>query len=292
MRGGDHTAPVPSPLSEEVFRAGFGTYDTALDRYGDEGYIDLLVAALETGYRCFDTAQMYRTETHLAAAIERVGLADEVFVATKLGLEELGYDEALRSADTRREKLGVEVLDLLYVHVPIETYDPVATPRALDAVVAEGIAARIGLSNFPVPMLLDAMDALETPIFAHQIEMHPLLQEHELHELAVDHGHWIFAFAPTMRGLANEVVELQAVAARHDLTAFEVSLAWLHSRRNVATLTHSGNPDHMASNLAATRLVLDDEDLALIDGIDRRFRIYDDRTDPWNQPLRLREPAT
>lgn len=291
MRNEGHTAAVPSGMDEEAFRAGFGTYDTALERYGDEAYIDLLMAAIETGYRSFDTAQMYRTEAHLAEAIARSGLGDDVFVATKLGLHELRYDEALRSAQTRREQLRVEVLDLLYVHVPIETYDPEETPRALDAIVAEGIAARIGLSNFPVPMLLDAMDALATPIFAHQIEMHPLLQEPRLHELAVEQGHWIVAFAPTMRGLANEVAELREIAERHAVTPFDVSLAWLHSRPNVATLSHSGNPRHMASNLAATRLELDDEELALIHRIDRDFRVYDDRSDPWNQPLRLREPA-
>lgn len=292
MKDDGHTAPVPSQMGETAFRAGFGTYDTALDRYGDEAYTDLLVTAIETGYRSFDTAQLYRTEPHLAEAIGRTGVGGEVFVATKLGLGELGYDEAVRSAETRREKLRVDVLDLLYVHVPIETYDPVETPRALDAIVREGIAERIGLSNFPVPMLLDAMDALETPIFAHQIEMHPLLQEDRLHELAVEHGHWIVAFAPAMRGLAREVAELRQVAERHDVTPFDVSLAWLHSRRNVATLSHSGNPRHMASNLAAAGLVLADEDVALIDGMDRDFRVYDDRTDPWNQPLRLREETT
>lgn len=277
-------------MDEHAFRAGFGTFDTALDRYGDAAYSDLLTTALETGYRHLDTAQMYRTEPHVAAAIDRAGLAGEVFVATKLGLDELGYDEALRSADTRREQLGVDVLDLLYVHVPIETYDPVETPRALDALVAEGVVRHIGVSNFPVPMLLDVMDALETPILAHQIEVHPLLPERKLHRLAVEHGHWLVAFAPTMRGLASEVAELREVAARRDLTPFEVSIAWLHGRSNVASLTHSGNPAHMASNLEATRLGLDDDDRTLIDGIgsEREFRVYDDRSDPWNQPLRLR----
>lgn len=292
MDAGGHTAPLPRGMTEQAFRAGFGTYDAALDRYGDAAYTDLLVTALETGYRHFDTAQMYRTEPHLRAAVERTGRAEDVFLATKLGLEEMTYDGVLRSADARREALAVDVLDLLYVHVPIVTYDPVETPRALDALVAEGIVRNIGLSNFPVPMLLDVMDALETPILAHQIELHPLLQERELRRLAVEHGHWIVAFGPTIRGLAGEVAELRTVAARHGLTPFDVSIAWLHRQPNVATLTHSSDRGHMRSNLEATGRSLDDDDLRLIGSIDREFRVYDDRSDPWNQPLRLREAAS
>lgn len=287
MQASEHTAPVPTGLSEPAFRAGFGTFDSAVQRFGESGYTDVLVAALETGYRHFDTADMYGTEPHVAAAIARTGLEGEVFVATKLHTRDLGYDDALRSAAERRDTLGVERLDLLYVHVPIDTYHPVQTLRALDRIVAEGIAARIGLSNFPVPMLHDALDRLETPVFAHQVELHPLLHEAELHRLAVEHGHWLVGFAPTIAGLAGEVAELRQVADQQGTTPFAVSLAWLHGRANVATLSHSANPGHMASNLAATRRRLTDEERARIDAIDREFRVYDDRSDPWNQPLRL-----
>lgn len=87
------------------------------------------MTALETGYRHVDIAQMYRTEPHVRAAVQRTGLAGDVFLATELGLGDMGYDDVLRSAEARRQALGVEVLDLLYVHVPIETYDPAGTPR-------------------------------------------------------------------------------------------------------------------------------------------------------------------
>jgi diketogulonate reductase-like aldo/keto reductase len=133
-------------------------------------------------------------------------------------------------------------------------------------------------------MLLDALERLEHPPFAHQIEMHPLLQQRELHALAIEHGHWVIAFSPLIRGLVGEIEELNAIAAKHDASAAEVSLAWLHSLSNVATLVHSTNPRRLAAGGQGPSIMLDAHDLTAIAAIDREWRAYDDRSDPWHQP--------
>jgi diketogulonate reductase-like aldo/keto reductase len=281
----DHTASLPPGLDELAFRVGYGTHEVGLARIGDEAYTRILERVLETGYRHLDTAQVYDTEPHVAAAIDRSNLThDEVFVATKLHWSNLGYDDAIETAKESRETLRVDSIDLLYVHVPVQTYDPDETLPALDTLVDDGVVDRVGLSNFTPEMLEVALDRLETPVFAHQVEMHPLLQQETLHAHAVEDGHWLVAFSPVIRGLVREIAELRTVAADHDATTFDVSLAWLLSKPNVALLTHTTDEGHMRANREAAALELDEADLATIDAIDREWRAYDGRIDPWNQP--------
>lgn len=279
------TAHMPSGLAERVFRNGYGTYEPSLRRRDREWYVEILIQAIRCGFRHFDSAQMYGTEEMLGDAIRRSGIdRTELFVATKLDLDVMGYDDVLRTAEESRRRLGVEIIDLFYVHVPVETYGPTRTLPALDRAVDEGIIARIGLSNFPAGMLLDALDRLEHAPFAHQIEMHPLLQQRELHSMAVEHGHWVVAFSPLIRGLVGEIEELAAIADKHDASPAEVSLSWLHSLPNVATLVHSTNSERLAAGGRGPKLVLDPDDVATITAIDREWRAYDDRSDPWHQP--------
>lgn len=285
-RFGESTAECPVHLTEDAFRRGYGTFEVALERRGDEWYIDRLADALELGFRHFDTAQGYGTEEHVAAAIERSDVSrEEVFIATKLHWQHLGYDDAIESAHESRERLDVDTIDLLYVHVPVKTYDPDETLPALDALVDEGVANRIGLSNFLPGMLETAIERLEHDVFAHQVEMHPLLQQRRLHALAREHGHWLIAFSPFMKGLVREIRELRSIAASHDVTPFAVSLAWLLAQPNVGVLSHSTTPSHMRANIEGDLPALDDGDYELIASIDREYRMWDGRIDPWNRPI-------
>lgn len=282
---GASTVDVPAGLTERAFRNGYGTYEPTLGRRNQGWYVDILVHAIRAGFRHFDSAQMYGTEELLGEAIRRSGVdRDELFVATKLDLDVMGYDDVLRTADESRRRIGIDTIDLFYVHVPVETYDPARTLPALDRAVDEGLISRIGLSNFPTGMLRDALARLEHRPFAHQIEMHPLLQQRELHAMAVEHGHWVVGFSPLMRGLIGEINEVRRIADEHGVSPAEVSLAWMHSLPNVATLVHSINPARLDAGGRGPTVPLGDDDLRLIASIDREWRGYDDRSDPWHQP--------
>ena len=280
-----HTADLPLGLDEGEFRLGYGTYEVSLDRMGKEAYVDVLETVLDSGYRHLDTAEVYDTEPHVAAAIDRSDLTrDDVFVATKVSWENLAYEDLVDTAGESRETLDVDAIDLLYVHVPYDTYDPEETTAALDHLVDTGVVDRIGLSNFTPELARQAIDHLDTPVFAHQVECHPLLQQDDLRQLAVDDGHWLVGFSPYIKGFVREIEELNEIADKHGTTPFRVSLAWLLSKQNVAVLSHSTTPAHIRTNSRWPSFDLDDEDLALIEGIDRKFRAWDGRIDPWNQP--------
>jgi diketogulonate reductase-like aldo/keto reductase len=280
-----HTADLPLGLDEGEFRLGYGTYEVSLDRMGKEAYVDVLETVLNSGYRHLDTAEVYDTEPHVAAAIDRSDLTrDDVFVATKVSWENLAYEDLVDTAGESRETLGVDAIDLLYVHVPYDTYDPEETTAALDHLVDTGVVDRIGLSNFTPELARQAIDHLDTPVFAHQVECHPLLQQDDLRQLAVDDGHWLVGFSPYIKGFVREIEELNEIADKHGTTPFRVSLAWLLSKQNVAVLSHSTTPAHIRTNNRWPSFDLDDEYLALIEGIDRKFRAWDGRIDPWNQP--------
>jgi diketogulonate reductase-like aldo/keto reductase len=263
----------------EFARFGFGTYRLA----DPDECVENVQRALEVGYRHVDTAQGYGNEADVGRAIGGSPVPrEEVFVATKLSTGNLAYDDAVETAKESAERLGVETIDLLYVHWPINTYDPDETLLALDRLHEEGVIAHVGLSNFTPALLREAADELSAPVFAHQVEAHPLLPQRELRALAREDDHWLVAYSPIARNEVADVPAVRAVAQKHDATPAQVSLAWLLSKERVAPIPKASG-DHVAENAAALDLDLDPEDVERIDGIDRRHRVVDPDVAPWNR---------
>lgn len=153
----------------------------------------------------------------------------------------------IHAAHESLERLGVDAIDLLYVHWPADTYDPERTLSAFDELVDDGVVERVGLANCSPELLDKARDALDAPLFAHQVEMHPLLQQEVLHEYAVEHDHHLVAYSPIARGHVFDEPAIQGVAERHGVTEAQVSLAWLASKENVVpgflpAAAHQGKP--------------------------------------------------
>jgi diketogulonate reductase-like aldo/keto reductase len=259
---------------------GLGTYDMT----DPETCATAVATAVDLGYDHVDTAQSYGNEALVADGLARADRdADDVLVATKLDTDHLGYDDVIDTARRSANRLDVDAIDLLYVHWPTDTYDPAETLPALEELVDGGLVDRIGLSNFRPDQLTEALDRLDAPLFAHQVEMHPLCPQPELHELAVERGHRLVAYSPIARGKVAEVPAIVDVAEKHDATPAQVSLSWLHAKGNVTPIPKAASPAHIRENYAALDLKLDDEDVAKIDGVDRRHRIVDFEGAPWNQ---------
>jgi len=261
---------------------------TAFDDAAESTVVDAVVAALEAGYRHVDTAQVYGTEAAVGEALSRADVdPSEVFVATKtLHQDQPGPDREsiVESVHESRERLGVDAIDLLYVHWPMGYYDPAVAMPAFDALREEGVVRHVGLSNFSVELLAEARDYLDAPLFAHQVETHPLLQQDELVEWARANDVLHVAYSPLATGRVGDVPELQAVAERHDATPEQVAIAWLAGRENVVPIPKSTDPGHQRANLAALDLELTDADRAEIAGIDREERVIDPADAPWNEP--------
>ena len=267
-------------MAIDLPRLGFGTYQ--LDER--DACVEAVTTAVDAGYRHVDTAQGYENESYVGEGIAESGVdPDDLFVATKLRTDNLGYEDALRTARESRERLGLDSIDLLYVHWPIDSYEPEETLPALDELVAEGVVDHVGLSNFAPAQLDEAVDRLDAPLAAHQVECHPLLPQADLRAHAVDNGYWLVAYSPVARMEVAEVPEIRAVAEKHDATPAQVSLAWLFSKENVAAIPKASSTAHIEENAAALDVELDADDVAALDALDREYRVVDPDVAPWNQ---------
>ena len=259
---------------------GFGTY--LLD--APDPARTAVRHAVETGYRHIDTAQEYGNEAAVAAGIADADVdAAEITIATKLRTDNLTPERVRASAEASAERLDVDTIDLLYVHWPLDTYDPARTLPALDALVDDGLVAQIGLSNFRPDQLRTARERLAHPIAAHQVERHPLLPQAELLAIARTWGHTLVAYTPLAR---NEVAAVPAIAAAADaagVTPAQLALAWAIHTEGVVPIPKATRPAHITENFAATTLTLAAETLAAVDAVSTERRIVDFPAAPWHR---------
>jgi 2,5-diketo-D-gluconate reductase B len=266
---------VDCPRGNGIPRLGLGTYrNTDHDRCAESVW-----TALDAGYRHIDTARYYGNERAVGEAVHRGPIPrDEVVVATKLWTDELHPDDAAFAARESCQRLGVETIDLLYVHWPAGDYDPEATLGAFADLRDDGVVDRIGVSNF-TPELLDAARDV-TAIDAHQFECHPLLPQRTLREYGERHGIESVAYAPIARGAAAENEATAAIADAHDATVVQVALAWLRER-GVTAIPKATGADHIRENWASLALDLTDDEVDRIEAIDERRRLIDPDFAPW-----------
>ncbi|WP_135305059.1 aldo/keto reductase [Haloarcula amylovorans] len=240
--------------------------------------------ALESGYRHIDTAQYYGNEEAVGEGIARADVPrDEVFVGSKVHAEKFGlaHDEVIEGLEVTLDRLNLDYLDLLYVHWPVGNYDAAETMPAFDELVDRDLIDHVGVCNFGVDLLDEAMDHLESPLFAHQAETHPLLQQDELVGHAQDNGYHHIAYSPLARGNVFDISEITEIAEKHDVSASQVSLAWLLARENVSAVPKATSEEHIRDNFAATDLELDAEDIETIRDIERTERYVSRDGAPW-----------
>ena len=291
--------------TEELPPIGLGTYAVEPARC-----TAAVATALELGYEHVDTAEMYENEAAVGDALAafrsepdrgsggeagrgsdgdagrrdaKTVEADEVGVATKVHSRNLAYEDVLAAVERSRQRLGVDAIDVCYVHWPIRTYDPAETLAAFDELVDRGTIRHVGLSNFTPDLLREALDHLDAPLYAHQVECHPLLPQDELRRIAREDGHHLVAYSPLAKGRVTEVSEVREVAARHGATPAQVALAWLLSNERVVAIPKSTSRVHLRENLAAADLELEAQDLALLEEIEHRERVVDFPDAPWNR---------
>jgi len=266
----------------ELPALGIGTWQNT----DPEECASAVATALDLGYRHVDTAEIYGNEEHVGEGLARADVArEDVFLATKVHSDSTGltYDDVIETARGSLERLGVDYLDLLYVHWPTGDYAPEETLPAYDDLVEEGVTRHVGVSNFEPWQVEEAMDVLEEPLFANQVEMHPLLQQEELVAHAQEHGYYLVAYSPLARGDVFDVPEVSEVAEKHGVSEAQVSLAWLTQKDNVVAIPKATSREHIEDNWASLDLKLDEEDVATIDGIEREDRHLDPDKGPWNQ---------
>ena len=265
------------PLANGMPMLGLGTWQN--DDPGE--CAESVRTALETGYRHVDTAKAYGNE---AAVGEGLAAADvdteDVFVATKVWKSDLAYDDVVESAERSRDDLGVESIDLLYVHWPAGEYDAEETLSAFADLRDDGVIDRVGVSNFEPEQIEEAVEVCDAPIFANQVECHPLLPQEAVRETCEANDVEVVAYSPLARGAVFDDQLLSEIADDHGASEAQVSLAWLREK-GITAIPKATGREHIEDNWASLGLDLDDEAVERIDAIDRQERRVVPSFAPW-----------
>ncbi|PPB02353.1 aldo/keto reductase [Brevibacillus laterosporus] len=230
--------------------------------------------ALEAGYRSIDTAAIYENEAGVGKAIRDSKIPrEEIFVTTKVWNTEQGYESTLQAFDTSLQKLGLDYIDLYLVHWPVpgkykETW------RALETLYKKGLVRSIGVSNFHIHHLEDLLSVCEVKPMLNQIEMHPYLIQEELRQYCEQHGIYVEAWRPLMRGNL-EVPLLQEMAERHQKTPAQIVLRW-DLQHKVLVIPKSVRKERIIENAGLFDFELTDEDMAMLDSLNRDQRFGPD----------------
>ena len=237
--------------------------------------------ALEAGYRMIDTASSYFNERQVGDALRRSGLRrEEVFVTTKLWVQDYEYDDALRAFDLSMKNLGLDYLDLYLLHKPYGNY--YAAWRAVERLYKEGRIRAVGVTSFSSERLQDLFLHNEVKPMVNQIETNPLFQQREandfLRQEGIQHEAWA-PFAEGRRDIFNNPT-VKAIADRHGKTAAQVMLRWLN-QRGVVVIPKSVSKARMAENLDIFDFTLDDGEMRRMAVLDTgKSPIYDDQDLP------------
>lgn len=223
-----------------------------------------VVDAIETGYRLIDTAASYMNEEAVGKGLRASGIArDQLFVTSKLWVQEAGYERTLQAIDKSLRRLQLDYLDLYLIHQPFG--DVHGSWRAMEDAYRAGKLRAIGVSNFHPDRLMDIMVHNTVKPAVNQIEVNPFFQQDESAAFMRDNGVQAQAWAPFAEGrnnlFHNEV--LAGIGRKHGKSVGQVVLRWV-VQRGISALAKSVRKERMVENLAIFDFALDDEDLVRI----------------------------
>ena len=249
---------------------GLGTF-----RLKGQQVIDSVTTGLELGYRHIDTAQIYGNEAEVGKAIVDSGIArSEIFITTKVWIDNLSRDKLIPSIKESLEKLRVEKVDLTLVHWPSPNVIPVAEyMEAIAEAKAQGFTKSIGLSNFTNTLFQQAVDVVGAQeIATHQVEIHPFLQNKKVVDFARSKGVHITAYMPLAYGKVMNDPVITKIAERHKYSAAQIALAW-SLQQGFAVIPSSTKRFNQELNLQARNIKLSDEEMAEIATLEANDRL-------------------
>ncbi|WP_406142055.1 aldo/keto reductase [Streptomyces sp. NBC_01089] len=231
------------------------------------------LAALETGYRHIDTAEMYGNEKEVGEAVRDSGLArEDVFVTSKLNNGFHAHDDALKAFDRTLAELRFDYLDLFLIHWPLpDVGDFVETWRAMEEIYRSGRAKAIGVSNFQPHHVRRLLQETEIVPAVNQIEVHPYLAQDEVRAFGAGHRIATEAWSPIAQGKVLDDPTITGIARRVGRTPAQVTLRW-HIQRNDIVFPKSVTRSRVEENFALFDFELTEADMAAITGLDRGER--------------------
>lgn len=211
---------------------------------------EIVDAALRMGYRHIDTAQGYSNEEAVGEGIRASGVArEQIFVTTKVRPQLVGDGDLQGSVEDSLKRLQLDRIDLLLIHWPNPKVSTREMMTALSDAQERGYTRHIGVSNFTVARLDEAMAVSPRPIVANQIEYHPYLDQSKIIQTTHDHGLAVIAYCPIALGKVVGDSVLETIAAAHKKTAAQVALRWLISQPGVVAIPRSSKIERLRENL-------------------------------------------
>jgi 2,5-diketo-D-gluconate reductase A len=236
--------------------------------------------ALAAGYRSLDTAAAYQNEEAVGRAIKASGVPrEDLFVTTKLWVQDAGEEKAKRAFETSLQKLGLDYLDLYLIHHPFG--DIYGSWRAMQKLTEDGLVRAIGVSNFYADRLVDLIDHNEIAPAVNQVECHPFFQRAADQELMRERGVQIESWGPFAEGRNNLFSDptLAEIGAAHEKSVAQVVLRWLIQRDGVV-IPKSVRPERMRENFDVFDFELSTEEMERIAALDTGASLFLDHRDP------------
>ena len=239
-----------------------------------------VVAAIEAGYRLIDTAASYMNEEAVGRAIQRSGVPrEELFITTKLWVQDASYEGAKQAFETSLRKLQLDYLDLYLIHQPYG--DVHGAWRAMEELYKAGRIRAIGISNFAPDRVMDFIVQHKVVPAVNQVEAHPFHQQVVEQQFLAENQVQIEAWGPFAEGkndlFHNEL--LGTIAGKYQKSVAQVVLRWL-TQRGVVAIPKSVRPERMAENFHIFDFELSPEDLDAIKTLDTKASLFFDHRDP------------
>jgi 2,5-diketo-D-gluconate reductase A len=255
---------------------GFGVFQIKDESECEQSVYDAIMA----GYRLIDTAASYLNEEAVGRAIKRSGVArEELFITTKLWVQDTGYDRTKKAFDNSLKRLQLDYLDLYLIHQPYG--DVYGSWRAMEELYREGKVRAIGVSNFQEDRLIDLIIHNEVAPAVNQVETHPFNQQIDNAKFMKEHHVQIESWAPFAEGknnlFQNEV--LVPIAEKYNKSVAQVVLRWL-TQREVVVIPKSVRKERIIENFNIFDFELDQADMELIAALDTKQSLFFSHRDP------------
>ncbi len=255
---------------------GFGVFQVPDPAVCEQAVLD----AIATGYRLIDTAAAYMNEEAVGKAIAKCGVPrEELFITTKLWVQDASYEGAKKAIETSLQKLGLDYIDLYLLHQPMGDY--IGAYRAMEEAYKEGKLKAIGVCNFYPNRLADLCETVEVKPAVNQVELHPFFQQENALALMKQYGVHPEAWGPFAEGNHGIFTHpvLSAIGQKYGKSAAQVALRW-NVQRGVTVIPKSVHRERMEQNMAIWDFQLSNEDMAEIAGLDIGHSEIVDHSDP------------
>ncbi len=255
---------------------GFGVFQVPDPSQCEQAVLD----AIATGYRLIDTAAAYMNEQAVGTAIKKCGVPrEELFITTKLWVQDASYEGAKKAIETSLNNLGVNYIDLYLIHQPMGDY--VGAYRAMEEAYKEGKLKAIGVCNFYPNRLADLCETVDVIPAVNQVELHPFFQQEDALILMKEYGVVPEAWGPFAEGKHGIFTHpvMTEIGQKYGKSAAQVALRW-NVQRGVVVIPKSVHKERMEQNIDIWDFQLSDEDMEEITKLDIGHSEIVDHSDP------------